>query len=539
MNPTRLPLLWILIPFSIGIAISRIFPSSLALPFYVFSLLFVLGSFCFRRRAWSLFISSSLFLAGYAYLVDTNQDNRIYADLPVREATVTIKIVRLFESDPTQIRGLGKIVIVEPHLADLLNATVYISLSAQMEATLGPKPKIGSRIEASGIFTPLDHKIHQGGFYSYLKSSGVSGTFRRGKILSISSQPNLWNNNLNNLLAAANSALTYQIDEDSPAARSYRAMLLGLKNELSDQQKNLFLQSGALHLFAISGLHIGVIAACGHALLLFLRFPRTWIPIPNLMLISVFVLMTGGAPSAWRALLMIACFYLCQLFNRQSASINALILSATICLIINPLQLFLAGFQMSYITVASILLFGVPIGKRLCDYWKPFDGVPQSLWGLRQRAVNAVGRFTISAFAISLAAFLSSGALSIIYFNTLSTIGILVNLILLPLASLTIISGFLALAFSIVGLGPAVSLFNHAAMLILWLMHGILQRFSQIDGTHLKFENPPTPLLFTLLIILLTGLFFGYNRLWDFKTRWLLLFPIAYTSACVLTASFA
>ena len=123
-------------------------------------------------------------------------------------------------------------------------------------------------------------------------------------------------------------------------------MMLGMKSELTREQEQLFLENGTMHLLAISGLHIGVIAACGHALFLLVRFPKNWIPIPNIVLIGLFVIMTGGAPSAWRALLMIAC-YLCLSSKRQAASLNALVLSALICLIVDPLQLFLAGFQLS------------------------------------------------------------------------------------------------------------------------------------------------------------------------------------------------
>ncbi len=515
----------------------HLFPSNLVLVPYAISLILVLGSCWFRRRAWPWLISSSLFLAGYAYVTDVNPTNQAQADLPVREATVTIEVLRSFESDSTQIRALGEIVSTEPHLSELKGSKIYLALGVPKEAPPEPIPVNGSHIQATGIFSPLDPHDQQGGFHSYLRNSGCAGTFNRGVVLSVIKQPGPWRTILNGLLDSANSTLTHRIDSYSPGARSYRAMLLGLKSELSDQQKSLFLQSGALHLFAISGLHIGVIATCGHALFLLFRVPRLWIPIPNLSLITFFVLMTGGAPSAWRALLMIACYYLCQFSNRQSASINALVLSATICLIINPLQLFLAGFQMSYITVASILLFGVPIGNRLCDHWNPFKDIPRNLWSYRQKSVDFIGRFAVSSFAISLAAFLASGALSIIYFNTLSTVGILVNLILLPLASLAIISGFLALAFSIVGLGTFVSLFNHAAMLILWLMHSALHGFNQFDGTHLTFENPPIPILFALLAALLAYLFFGYNRLWKFRTRWLLLFPVAYTGACIIAAS--
>ena len=49
---------------------------------------------------------------------------------------------------------------------------------------------------------------------------------------------------------------------------------LGMKSELTREQRQLFLENGAMHLFAISGLHIGVIAACGHTLFLLVRFPK-------------------------------------------------------------------------------------------------------------------------------------------------------------------------------------------------------------------------------------------------------------------------
>ncbi len=539
MNPARLPLLWFLIPLIAGIAVGRIFPTNLPLLFYTISLALCFGSYFFRRSGWPLLISISTFLAGYGYLTDVTKKDTIRSDLPVREANTTLEIDRLFQSTFNQLNGLGEIVSADTHLPELEGTKVYFSINVPEELNLKSGPNIGSQIKAIGIFAPLDSNVSQDGFQSYLKNSGISGTLNRGSLLSTSKPPSSWRNWMNNLLSSANSALTHQIEADSPAARSYRAMLLGLKSELSEQQKTIFLQSGALHLFAISGLHIGVIATCGHALFLFFRIPRTWIPIPNLLLITVFVFMTGGAPSALRALLMIACFYLCQFSNRQSASINALVLSATICLLLDPLQLFQAGFQMSYITVASILLFGVPIGKRLCELWKPFEEIPKDLWSLRQKATNAIGRFTIGSLTISVAAFLSSSALSIIYFNTLSTIGVLLNLILLPLASLAIVSGFLSLAFSIIGIGPIVSLFNHAAILILSVMHGILKGFSQMSGTHLTFEDPPILPLFVLLSVLLIGLLFGYSRLWDLKVRWLLLFPLVYTGACVFTASVA
>lgn len=234
---------------------------------------------------------------------------------------------------------------------------------------------------------------------------------------------------------------------------------------------------------------------------------------------------------------MIACFYLCQSSKRQSASINALVLSATICLLINPLQLFLPGFQMSYATVASIVLFGVPLGKRLTSQWKPFNSLPKNFWNPGQKWVDYAGRFTLNSFAISVSAFLSSSALSIIYFNTLSTIGILINLILLPLASLVIISGFICLLLAATGLTSALALFNHAAILVLWLMHSILELINRFEATHLTFSDPAIPLLFTLLCVLLALLLYVYNRLERISIGWLFVMSLLYTGTCLLAAT--
>lgn len=537
MTPARIPLLWIFLPFSIGITSGYLTSADFSFFYYYSGLAFVLSAFFLSLKWWTLLFSSGLFLSGFAYVTHSEQSRQIRADLPVREATATLEVSRLFESSPERVRGLATIVSIDRHLADLENAKVYLSLRPPGNEVFDQLPEIGSLISATAVFSPLHSGARREGFSTYLRNSGVSGTFDRGFVSNITHQPSFWRQSFNHLLVAANAALSHQIDADSPSARSYRAMLLGMKNELSDRQKDLFLESGALHLFAISGLHIGVIAACGHALFLFLRIPRVWIPIPNLVVIWLFVQVTGGAPSAWRALLMIACFYLCQSSKRQSASINALVLSATICLLINPLQLFLPGFQMSYATVASILLFGVPLGNRLSRFWKPFASLPKSFWSRWQKGVDFAGRFTLNSFAISFSAFLSSSALSIIYFNTLSTIGILINLILLPLASLVIIAGFISLLFAVIGLTSAMALFNHAAILVLWLMHSVLELINRFEATHLTFANPPIPLLFALLCFLLGTLLYSYNRLERIRMGWLFAIPLLYTGACLLAAA--
>lgn len=535
--PTRVPLLWILLPLIAGIVLGRLLPIDHYFILIATCLLF--GFFAWRASAseanrWACFLASSLLVAGYCYANFADAQNKPRNELPEREADLSVEIVRLFEATETKRRGMGRIIATDQHLADIQGARVYFSLYTPPDSNYNDSIVVGSLIQATGRLSPISPQAAlSNGFHSYLRNSGVAFQLDRGIVHSAQAQTNRWNSRFSEIQNWGNRSLSHGVDPDSPYTNAYTAMLLGLKSELDEDQKKLFLQSGALHVFAISGLHIGVIATCGHALFLFLRIPRRWIPIPNLLLIGLFVLSTGGAPSAWRALLMIACYYLCLATKRQSASLNALALSALICLLINPLQLFLAGFQMSYATVSAILLYGVPLSDRLNKQWKPFGALPQKAWSIAHLAIHGAGRFLISSFAISLAAFLASSALSIIYFNTLSLIGILANIVLLPLASLAIISGFLSLAFATIGFAPIVSLFNHAAQVILWLMHALLGKLGSIDGSHLVFSEPPASILFVFLSVLLVAMLYGYNRNWDLPKRWLWLFPIAYPGTCI------
>ena len=490
-----------------------------------------------NSRRWGPLLCLSMLAAGLAYasLRDVTRSPR--SQLPEREVSLGLSIERLFEDNAERARGFATVVSTPSHLADLANVRVYFSLYKR-ERISTAQIEIGSLVSVEGVLAPTAALASDsGGFAGYLKASGVGFQLSRGVIESVDDSIGGWRLQFNRIQKWAHGCLTRGIDPNAAPTRSYVAMMLGKKNELEDDRKELFLKSGALHLFAISGLHIGIIAACGHATLVLLRLPRRWIPIPNLTLIAIFVLATGGAPSAWRALLMIACYYLCVASKRQAASLNALVLSALICLLVDPRQLFLAGFQMSYATVAAILLYGVPLAERLTDRWKPFRAIPRKAWSLPQTKFYEAGRFVINSFAISLSAFLASSALSIAYFQTLPILGILANIVLLPLAFLAIVAGFLAILFGGVGIGPAILLFNNAAQVVLATMHAFLESLNRLPRSYLLFEGPPIGLLLLMLSLLLVGLLFGYDRRWSLPRAWLWLGPLLYPALCILAGS--
>ena len=539
--PSRVPLLWLLAPFVLGIISGRLFPAEIHPGIYLLAIVLSIASILSARQRvsrWGPMLMLTTAFAGYVYIIETDKGIPSSNEYPEREATLTLEISRLYESTHSRTRGIARISLAEIHLAHVRNRETYFSVTPTNGDTFDEKLEIGSIIVAKGILSPLDSSDRHQGFSSYLRNSGVATLFSRATVLSVDPPRSSWTQRLHDLRSLASRALTLGFTGTEPESGPYRAMVLGMKSELTQEQEQLFLENGAMHLFAISGLHIGVIAACGHALFLFMRIPKNWIPVPNLILIGLFVMMTGGAPSAWRALLMIACYYLCYSSKRQSASLNALTLSALICLIVDPLQLFLAGFQLSYTTVAAILLYGVPMGEVLGKRWTPFNGIPRDQWTLPRKACEKGSRFLINSLAISFAAFIASSAYSIIYFNTVPIFGVFANVIMLPLASLAIISGFLSLAFASLLLSPVSILFNHAAHLTIWTMQTCLKTIDKLGFTHISFHDPSVSTLFGLSLALLMFLCFGYSRSWGFGARWLTLFPISYTGLCLVAGLF-
>ncbi len=127
----------------------------------------------------------------------------------------------------------------------------------------------------------------------------------------------------------------------------YRAMMLGQKHELNIEQDQLFMHSGTMHLFAINGLHIGIVAVAVHALLLLARCPR--LLVAGLTLHSPVARRghdRGSRPSAVRAWLLVVAYGYLRADCRPMASRQRQ--QRSWVLLADPMALFSASFQMSY-----------------------------------------------------------------------------------------------------------------------------------------------------------------------------------------------
>ncbi len=212
------------------------------------------------------------------------------------------------------------------------------------------------------------------------------------------------------------------------------AILLGYTGEIGQDLRKGFAASGAMHILAVSGMHVGVIFLFLETLLTFLKRRRFGTIIKAFLMIFMiwcYAMVTGLSPPVFRAALMLSLIIVGSTFKRKPDSLNIVGGSMLIILLIDPSLLLHLGFQFSYLAVFGILV----LYKPLLNLIPASNWIVSKLWGLVVVSVAA----QIATFPISLYAF-----------HQFPNYFILTNILVLPLASLVIYNGIGVLALSLV-----------------------------------------------------------------------------------------
>lgn len=213
--------------------------------------------------------------------------------------------------------------------------------------------------------------------------------------------------------------------------RILTAMLLGETSLLPREQQNDFMLTGTMHIFAVSGLHVSLFAGLFFALFSRVKLPYWSTAVATVFITLFYVLLTGAAPSAVRAWTMIVFLLASRLLGRNANPLNALVLSATVALWSDASLLASLGFQLSYGVVASIFLYGIPLG----DYWRRrriFAYVPVKDRTRIQRFLVFVWEKSTGVLAVSLGTFIAGAAFLAGTFEIFTPVAILVNCLLIP-----------------------------------------------------------------------------------------------------------
>ena len=252
--------------------------------------------------------------------------------------------------------------------------------------------------------------------------------------------------------------------KSSPAG-IFSAMILGERSKIPPYLNRLFIQTGTVHILAISGLHVGIIAFILELLLKALRIRRRLRYLVIIFLLILYCLLTGARSSVIRATIMAIVLLSGFLLKKETQITHSLSLAALIILMANPRELFNIGFQLSFISVISIVYLSLMI-KNLCN---PKFNL------CNHKSI----RFFISAFSVSLAAWLGTSPFIAHYFKIISPITVLANLVVVPYLTLVIALGFNLLIVGFVF--PALAgVFSAPANLSIVILIQIVKFFNQI-----------------------------------------------------------
>ncbi len=265
------------------------------------------------------------------------------------------------------------------------------------------------------------------------------------------------------------------------------ALTLGYKDALTPELRESFSTTGAMHVLAVSGLHVGIIYMILGFFFGFLGKNRRQVILKNIIIIIfliAYAFLTGLSPSVSRATLMFSLMALGNAIGRKSQIYNTIFFSAFVLLLLNPDYLFDVGFQLSYSAVIAIVFFQ----PKLSAVWQPQNRVLRWCWEL---------------VCVSLVAQVGTAPFSIYYFHQFPTYFLLSNFVVIPDASVIIYSAVLLLVFSSVPFLNVV-----LAFLLKWVLKIMYFLISSIE--HLPFALSKIYIdEFQLLALYLMVILFG------------------------------
>ncbi len=451
-------------------------------------------------------LTASMFLAGAASYALHRPRIKDWDDLPPREARLSLRIDRIFlQADGKRAAGLATIQRAGDPVQELAGQRLYFSLALRKGEIA---PLRSAVISAAGVIAVLPRNPPPDTFDGYLANAGINFRFTRGRVLAQEKPATAYQQFCARQATHCAAILGAGVEHKRPhLVGVFRAILLGQQNELTDDQKLQFRRSGTMHVFSISGMHIAVIAGGLHALLSLLRLPRSVRFIFGLGILWLYVDITGGAPSAVRAFVMVALVQMALVFRLPLNPVSALTTSALLILLVSPLQLFSASFQMSYGIVAALLLLGLPLADDWQIRFALFRDLPKVTWAWHQRLRDWLWRLIVSAAAIGVAAALVSTICGVLYFKLFTPGAFLVNLWLIPAGTGVILAGFASLVCGFAG-------FTAAVLLLAGIEHGV-REFVSLPAMWFDASFKTFWFGTASLALLLATFGFGYARSWQ------------------------
>ncbi|MEC7264034.1 MAG: ComEC/Rec2 family competence protein [Bacteroidota bacterium] len=424
------------------------------------------GGFPFFELTTALFaIALGVFVVGLA--IFPLGSYRVDHDLN-QENTWHLKIIETLKPNAYSQRYVAQVVAVEGRNSSGKVLLILPSDSVGTTFRVDNELLVWARPES--IPPPLNP--HQFDYKAYLEKQGIHHQIRAKKsTFSTLENPSktlfgMASNFRENIIGKLK---TYGFGQEELGV--IQALLLGQRDDISEDTYNNYINAGAVHILAVSGLHVGI-------LLLLLQFLLTPIErLPNgktlkliliVTLLWAYAFIAGLSPSIVRAVTMFSFLAYAMYLNRPTNSFNIIALSMLFILLVKPLLLFQVGFQMSYAAVFAI----VWIYPKMQRFWYPDNYFLQKIWQL---------------LSVSVAAQLGVLPISLFYFHQFPALFFVANLLIIPFLGLVLGLGILVILLALIDALPTTLVFVYDQ--IINLMNATVGWVAQQEG--FLFKNIP------------------------------------------------
>ena len=286
---------------------------------------------------------------------------------------------------------------------------------------------VGDRVRVDGEISRPETGEDGFDYAKYLSTKGVSAVVEATSVWPVDEDVG-W---IGRVHRRTDAALGYGLHPQEAAV--VRGMVLGDRSLIPEELEEAFQRSGITHVLAISGQHVAVLATVIYFALRTFAVPAASRALVTLALIWLYILVAGAPPSAIRAGVVATLVLAAGLIGRQVSPLHFMTTMLAAVLAYNPLLVYNAGFQLSVAAVFGILLLRKPL-KSLVErtLLKPFGKPPESVSNL---------------LSVSLAAQTATTPIVAASFDQVSVIGVLTNLVAVPLSGPILTLGLLGSMF--------------------------------------------------------------------------------------------
>ncbi|OQA91363.1 MAG: ComEC family competence protein [Elusimicrobia bacterium ADurb.Bin231] len=357
----------------------------------------------------------------------------------------------------------------------------------------------GDIVEITGKFfrpAPAENPgtFDYGQYLSRKKIYSIMSVYSSGNVKVLDSQPSkLWQFAISARKGMLETYRRYLLPERSAVLAG---ITIGEKSGLTDRIKKIFVDAGIMHVLVVSGSNVAFVAVI--FLWVFRKIFRIKRKISLIILVPIILLyaaLTGANPPVVRATIMALVVVISLLISRHSDVYQGLFFAAFIILIYNPLTLFEAGFQMSFVATLGIVYF-----------FPKF----QSL-SFVQKTPKIV-QWILSVFFASLSAQIAIFPLLAYYFNKVSVIAIISNLFILPLVAVLLGAGFLLYFISLTGTFLVIPMARITDFLVL-VVTKLADTFASVPYAIVRVPTPPIYVI-AIFYIIIFGLPKFRNYVW-------------------------